>query len=208
MIFFYGYDSISLDNSKHGEIIRKLGIAFDCHNTLVDSNYAWTKAFVDYVGKEHEENILMDLFGRRLKRRDIATKYGVDYNLVEKQSYRYSNLNGKAFLLIESAHDIGIPVFVISNAPLENVVKDLQNVGIDSCFEKIFSKEDGGKSNTEIFDNILNDYGLEILLFIGNEEFDDNIPHPSVLSVVITDFLLQRFSIVRNKEVNEQGRIV
>lgn len=186
----------------------KFGIAFDCHNTLVDSNNAWTKAFVDYAGKEHEDNISMDLFGRRLKRRDIATKYGVDYNLVEKQSYRYSKLNAKAFLLIKTARNIGIPLFVISNAPLENVIKDLQNVGIGSCFEEIFSKEDGGKSNTEIFDNILKDYGLELLLFIGNEEFDDNIPHPQVLSVAITDYLLQRFSIVRNKKVNEQGRIL
>ena len=189
------------------EAVRKFGIVLDCHNTIVDSNIAWTKAFMDYVDQKYENDIMLDLFGRRLKRRFIAQKYGVDYDSVEKKSYTYSKLNSKIFSLIQIAYENNIPLFVVSNAPLKNVVEDLKNVHVISFFKRIYAKENGGKQNLRIFDCILSDYDLDFLIFIGNEEFDDNILHPYVLSVAITDFLLQRFSIIKNMVVNDMGRI-
>ena len=189
------------------EAVRKFGIVLDCHNTIVDSNIAWTKAFMDYVDQKYENDIMLDLFGRRLKRRFIAQKYGVDYDSVEKKSYTYSKLNSKIFSLIQIAYENNIPLFVVSNAPLKNVVEDLKNVHVISFFKRIYAKENGGKQNLRIFDCILSDYDLDFLIFIGNEECDDNILHPYVLSVAITDFLLQRFSIIKNMVVNDMGRI-
>ena len=185
----------------------RFAVVCDCHNTLVNSNEAWTKAFVDFLGEELKPEVELCLYGK-IKRRDLAKKYKLDFTAVEKLAE--SNVTAKeqtvAFLM--ALKDAGIKLFVVSNAPRRRVVNDLNTANIYYMFEEIYSEEDGGKKNTKLFDNIISKYGLDYLLFIGNEEFDDHIDHPKVLCVAITSFLRKRFQIVNGYTLNANGIIL
>lgn len=175
-----------------------LGIVCDCHNTLVNSNEAWINAFTDYAGEDKRNNITLDLYKRRMKRCNIAYKYGVDLDCVTERANKYTAVNQPLKKLLCTMKAMGMPLFVVSNAPYAKVMNDLKNVKISNLFDKIYAKENGGKKNSAIFDEIIEEYELDMLLFIGNEEFDDNIVHPKVVSTALTSFLLKRFLIVRD----------
>lgn len=184
-----------------------LGIVCDCHNTLVNSNEAWINAFTDYVGEDKRNLITLDLYGRRMKRCDIACKYGVNIDYVTERANQYTVINQPLKKLLYTVKAMGVPLFVISNAPYDKVINDLENVKINSLFDRIYAKEHGGKKNSAIFDEIIERYKLEMLLFIGNEEFDDNIVHPKVVSTALTSFLLKRFFIVKDFKFDNIGHI-
>lgn len=42
--------------------MNRIGIVCDCHNTLINSNDAWIKAFSDFAGAEHAEEIALYLY--------------------------------------------------------------------------------------------------------------------------------------------------
>lgn len=181
-----------------------IGVVCDCHNTLVNSNEAWIKAFVDYIGEEKYEEVELYLYGK-MKRRDLAKKYLLDFNLVEKTAESYVTRKQQTIEFLLILKKMGIKLFVVSNAPRRRVVKDLQTANIDYMFENIYTEEDGGKRNKDIFEEILNRNQLDYLLFIGNEEFDDNILHPKVLSVALTSFLMTRYDVVKGYNFNSKG---
>lgn len=186
--------------------MKKIGVVCDCHNTLINSNLAWIRAFTDFAGEEKEEEIKLYLYGK-IKRRELARKYNIEFSLIEKRADIYEKAKQDVLNLLESFNSMGVPLFVVSNAPSARVLKDLEIVNIRSLFNKIYTGDDGGKKNLKIFDEILKDYHLDYILFIGNEEFDDNIPHPRVLSVVITSFLRERFQVVAGYNFDQEGKI-
>ncbi len=183
-----------------------IGIICDCHNTLVLSNEAWIKSFTDFLGMDHYEEISRCLYGK-IKRRELAHKYNLNFGDVEKKAESYVKENTKVIKLLNTLKLKGIDLFVVSNAPRRRVITDLRNTGIINMFKKIYSEEDGGKKNLQLFDKILSDHNLEFALFLGNEEFDDNIEHPNVLSVALTSFLIERFKNVGNLNFDSKGRI-
>lgn len=183
------------------------GVVCDCHNTLVNSNEAWIKAFVDYIGKDKSDEIELCLYGK-IRRRDLAKKYLLDFSLVEKTAESYVTVKSQTVNFLSVIKNMGIKLFVVSNAPRRRVVKDLQTVKIANMFEKIYTEENGGKKNTSIYDEILFEYQMDYLLFIGNEEFDDNIVHPKVLSVALTSFLNKRFDVVKGYGFNSKGVLI
>ena len=187
-------------------MIQRIGIACDCHNTLINSNPAWIRAFVDYIGLDKEAEIRFYLYGK-MKRRELAKKYGVDFELVENRADLYEKPNTKVIELLSMFKSIGIPLFIISNAPARRVLKDLSITGILSMFDRIYTGDDGGKKNLNNIENILSAYSLERLLFLGNEEFDDHIPHEKVVSVALTSFLRDRYEIIKGFNVDENGKV-
>lgn len=180
------------------------GVVCDCHNTLVNSNEAWIKAFVDFIGEDKSDEIELCLYGK-IRRRDLAKKYLLDFSLVEKTAESYVTIKSETVNFLSVIKNMGIKLFVVSNAPRRRVVKDLQTVKIENMFEKIYTEENGGKKNACIFDGILLEYQLDYLLFIGNEEFDDHIVHPKVLSVALTSFLNKRFDVVKGYGFSSKG---
>ena len=187
-------------------MIERIGIACDCHNTLINSNPAWIKAFTDYVGLDKEDEIRFYLYGK-MKRRELAAKYGIKFELIENRADLYEKPNTKVIEILGLFKNIGIPLFIISNAPARRVLKDLSITGIISMFDRVYTGDDGGKKNLNIIDNILSGYSLERLLFLGNEEFDDHIPHDKVVSVALTSFLRDRYSVIKGFNVDENGKV-
>ena len=187
--------------------MKKFGIACDCHNTLVNSNIAWINAFSDFTDNPKRQ-IALDLYGFRMKRLEMSRKYNVDYDMVEKRASMYIHENEKLKRLLILAAYNDIPLFVVSNAPYAKVKMDLDQVGLLSLFKKIYSQEDGGKRNKQIFDEIIENNDIDMLLFLGNEEFDDNIDHPNVLSFALTSFLLERFDIIKGYNIGRNGRVI
>ncbi len=175
--------------------MMRVGIVCDCHNTLILSNDAWIKAFLDYSSTENREKIEKCLYGK-CKRRLLANELNIEFSELETRVRLYSKKNDELISLLELFKQIGVPLFVVSNAPSRRVLKDITELKIDYLFEHIYTGDDGGKRNTEIFDEILRKYHLEKLLFIGNEEFDDHIVHPQVVSVVLSEYLLKRYKIL------------
>lgn len=174
----------------------KIGIVCDCHNTLVYSNDAWIQAFVDFIGEEKRKEIEYCLYSKS-KRRNLAFKYNLDFSCIEDKVTRYSQKNDSLIEMLNEFKNLGFPLFVVSNAPYYRVKNDLEMVNVAQIFDEIFSEEDGGKKNSQLFDHILNKYKLDFLIFIGNEEFDDYIEHPKVLSLVLASYLLKRFDVLK-----------
>lgn len=183
------------------------GIACDCHNTLINSNEAWIRAFVDYVGQEKESEITFWLYGK-MKRRELARRLNIDFELIENRANLYEKPNEKVISLLLIAKQMGIPLFVVSNAPAHRVLRDMEITGIRNLFIKVYTGDDGGKKNLSIFDSILDDFALDYLLFLGNEEFDDNIEHEKVVSFALTSFLKKRQSIINGETVDCDGVVL
>lgn len=163
------------------------GIVCDCHNTLINSNEAWIRAFVDYAGMEKENEITFWLYGK-MKRRELAKRLNIDFKLVEDRANLYEKPKDKVISLLTTAKQMRIPLFVVSNAPAHRVLRDMEITGITNMFTKVYTGDDGGKKNLSIFDRILEDYHLDYLLFLGNEEYDDHIEHEKVVSFALTSF--------------------
>ena len=187
--------------------MRKVGIACDCHNTLINSNHAWVHAFVDYIGREKEDEIKFYLYGKH-KRRELAKKYDVEFEKIEDRADNYEKQNDQLIRILYVAKEMNIPLFVVSNAPARRVLKDMRITGVIDLFDRIYTDEDGGKSNLQLYDRLLNDYNLEYLLFLGNEEFDDHIPHERVVSFALTSFLRDRCEIINGCRVDNSGKVV
>lgn len=185
----------------------KLGFFFDCHNTLINSNDAWVMAFTEHIGKKATEDITINLYGK-LKRREIAKKYGVEFELIEESANKYMVRNQLLIDLIKDLKDSGINLFIVSNAPRKRVEGDLLNVDIKQLFDEIYTGDEGGKKNNKIFDDILKKYSLEYGFFIGNEEFDDHIDHPRIMSMVLTSFLRKRYNLIRDYVLDDNGVIL
>lgn len=183
-----------------------VGIVCDCHNTLINSNPAWIKAFTDFVGNEKKEEISFYLYGK-MKRRDLAGKYGIDFKLIEERADLYEKPNDTVVNVLNGFRAVGIPLFVISNAPSRRVLKDLRITGLTEMFERIYTGDEGGKKNNALFDEIIAEYKLDWILFLGNEEFDDHIFHDKVVSVAITSFLRDRFSVINGFNLDSTGKV-
>lgn len=183
------------------------GIVCDCHNTLINSNEAWIRAFVDYAGMEKENEITFWLYGK-MKRRELAKRLNIDFKLVEDRANLYEKPKDKVISLLTTAKQMRIPLFVVSNAPAHRVLRDMEITGITNMFTKVYTGDDGGKKNLSIFDRILEDYHLDYLLFLGNEEYDDHIEHEKVVSFALTSFLKRRVDIVNGKIVDCNGVVV
>lgn len=183
------------------------GFFFDCHNTLINSNDAWISAFVDKIGDDNRTYITDGLYGK-LKRKNISKKYNLNFEEITAEASKYMMTNELLVDIIKEMKESGIKVFVVSNAPRERVVKDLQTVRIAELFDEVYTGDEGGKQNNKIFDDLLEKYSLKYGFFVGNEEFDDHITHPKIISVVLTSFLRKRFSILKNKYyLNDDGSI-
>lgn len=187
--------------------MNRFGIVCDCHNTLINSNEAWVRAFVDYAGKEYESTITFWLYGK-MKRRELAKRLNIDFELIENRANLYEKPNMEVISLLMMAKQMEIPLFVVSNAPSRRVLRDMEITGICDLFTKIYTGDDGGKKNLSIFDNILNDFNLDYLLFLGNEEFDDHIEHEKVVSFALTSFLKKRNSIINGETVDSNGVVL
>lgn len=187
--------------------MNRFGIACDCHNTLINSNEAWVRAFVDYAGEEYESTITFWLYGK-MKRRELAKRLNIDFELIANRANFYEKPNMEVISLLMMAKQIEIPLFVVSNAPSRRVLRDMEITDICDLFTKIYTGDDGGKKNLSIFDNILNDFNLDYLLFLGNEEFDDHIEHEKVVSFALTSFLKKRNSIINGEIVDSNGVVL
>lgn len=184
----------------------RIGIACDCHNTLINSNNAWINAFVDFVGEEKRNDITFSLYGKQ-KRRELARKYKVNFSLIEERADVYEKKNEKIINMLNAARNMGIPLFVVSNAPSRRVLKDMKITGIIDMFSRVYTGNDGGKSNLAIYNQILNEYHLDYLIFLGNEEFDDHIHHDKVISFALTSFLRERCDIINGYQVDKNGKV-
>lgn len=187
--------------------MNSFGIVCDCHNTLINSNEAWIHAFVDYAGHEHESNITFWLYGK-MKRRELAKRLNIDFELIENRANLYEKPNEEVISLLMMVKQMGIPMFVVSNAPSRRVLRDMEITGIRDLFTKVYTGDDGGKKNLSIFDKILNNFNLDYLLFLGNEEFDDHIEHEKVVSFALTSFLKKRHSIINGKTIDSNGVVL
>lgn len=187
--------------------MNKFGIVCDCHNTLINSNEAWIRAFCDFAGAEHKEEITLCLYGK-MKRRKLAQKYRLDFSLVEERADRYEKRNSCLIAALTVIKKTGIPLLAVSNAPAKRVLKDMEITGIRDLFLEVYTGDDGGKRNKQIFDEILLKHDLDYILFLGNEEFDDHIEHDKVISFALTSFLRDRFAVVKGYPFDEDGILV
>jgi len=187
--------------------MNRIGIVCDCHNTLINSNEAWVHAFVDYAGLDQESKITFWLYGK-MKRRELAKRLNIDFELIENRANLYEKPKEEVISFLMMAKQIGIPLFVVSNAPSRRVLRDMEITGIRDLFTKVYTGDDGGKKNLSIFDSILNDFNLDYLLFLGNEEFDDHIDHEKVVSFALTSFLKKRHSVINGETVDNNGVVL
>jgi len=172
----------------------------------MNSNEAWIKAFTECLGNEYEDEIKTYLYGK-IKRKQLASKYNLNFSLVEKLVENYLTENKLLIEILYYLKSKDFNIFIVSNAPRRRVVGDLDCCGITDLFNEVYTSDEGGKRNTSIFDNILAKYGLDFGFFIGNEEFDDYIEHPRIISMVLSSFLRTRFNILKSFDFDENGVI-
>lgn len=184
----------------------KVGIFCDCHNTLMNSNEAWIKAFAEYAGMDKAAEIELYLYGK-FKRRELAKKYKIEFAEIERSADKYIEKKDNVIDILEIFKMVGVPLFVVSNAPRYRVMKDLEITGLTNLFQEIFTGDEGGKQNNKIFNELFETYKLERGFFIGNDEFDDYIYHEKITSLILADFLRIRHRIIGSYQMDEKGMI-
>ena len=162
---------------------NKILVCFDLHDTLLSSQKAWIIAFKEITKNDNKkfEAIKKEYLDGGWKR-EICKKYGYDYNdlkniylgIVEPME------EVKKFCLeMKKRHK----VFIITNATYKRALEDIGILKID--FEKVYSRDNGIKPDTEYIKNILKENDMEKMIMVGNEYERDVFDLPNTKSIIV-----------------------
>ena len=135
-------------------------VIFDCDGVLVDTEYlrflSWQKALlsenIDFVIEEYmplvghsPQNVLLML--KELKGIDIPEKVielkSANYRILQKQGVPpIQEMVAFARYLTEEKKELGIKVGLASSAPTEEILRNLQQIGLENAFDFIISGSD------------------------------------------------------------------
>ena len=154
---------------------------FDLHNTIVNSDNAWKKAFQKMLPDKQCYKAL-DMLDNGVSRHKICEKYNISYDSLEEE---YRNNLECNYYIIEWIRMIKreSKVILISNARKERIMKDLEKFKITLLFDQIYSGDDGKKNNCQYLEKIMNDNNIERMIYIGNDEVEDKLNNNRILSM-------------------------
>jgi beta-phosphoglucomutase len=136
-------------------------VIFDCDGVLVDTEHlkflAWQEALasinIDFSIEEYmplvghgSKNILLML--KKLKAMDISEEVielrNTKYQILQKQGVPpIQEMIAFARRLSEEKKSLGIKVGLASSAPTEEILQNLQQIGLENAFDLIISGSDG-----------------------------------------------------------------
>lgn len=165
----------------------KIAFGFDLHNTLLLSNEAWIQAYLFYSDAKLLEYITYAVY-RKQSRRRIADLLGVDYESVYQ---KYCELVTPSHRLIELIYSLkhNYPLYLISSASYERVIRDLSIWNGKSNFNLILTKETFNKNNPHDWCLLMRQQGIDLLIYIGNDPEEDVVCCPGVITFICGDFL-------------------
>lgn len=167
---------------------KKIGFAFDLHGTLVQSNEAWITAFLLEIGENSVRDDIQKMVYQKTSRRDISVRYGIDFEKVQKRYYDIVEPDYNMCNLVNILSN-NYPTFLISSAPMERVERDLRTASLDAVFLKKFYSGTFCKQNREDWENLLVEFGLDLLFYIGNDYEEDIINYDKVCTLLNGKFL-------------------
>lgn len=159
----------------------KIGILFDVHGTLLDSNKAWISSFSKYGDKPSE--YYSDKIWGKYSRKQLAKEIGVSFDII-KAEYRKNLLprNEIVNMLIELSKSY--EVAILSNARKEDVNEDLKKIEKIPKM-RIFSREDGKKPDSKYVEHVLEKLEWEKAYMIGNDPDEDVFNTEKVTSLIV-----------------------
>lgn len=145
----------------------RLLIAFDLHDTLVNSTKAWLKAYKRMNSNEYKK-IKKD-YKNGMFRKDICKKYDIEYEHLKEIYREYLHENKlvlKYYDLIRNNYD----TCIITNASSIRARKDLEHCNIK--YDKLYTSEDGLKPDKKYIYKIMKENKCDFLILIGNQDED------------------------------------
>ena len=165
--------------------MNKLLLACDLHNTLVYAQEAWSEAFSECTKIERDK--IDEYLRSKISRKILAKQLGCSYDSVYEIYRKRIKPIDSVIEFVKIFESYGIPIIIISAASKERVYNDLEV--IKEYFEicEIYCKENFKKNSYKDWEALINKYGCQRILYLGNDKSEDIISHEKVISIIIND---------------------
>lgn len=161
-----------------------IGLMVDLHGTLLDSNYAWSKAFQKFDPKR------MDYYSHALcnkvSRKELANIAGVPFEQI-KAEYRKNLRPREEILAIVNILKKSFELVIVTNSKRNDALLDLEYLP-NLNYKAIFTKEDGCKPDMEYLNSIIEQLNWEFAYLIGNDICEDCVDMKNVCSILVPDY--------------------
>lgn len=164
----------------------KMVFGFDLHGTIVNSDEAWKSAIIK-VAPSKLRDVILNAYNSGVSKRCICTLYNINFSLLEEEYRRCLSCNDKVVQLIKLIFKKQ-EIILISNGNKERVYKDLQKFGLVNYFSKIYTKEDGDKTDKNYIDHIIKSNNIDLLVYIGNNWEEDVLDNEKAYSLIHKDY--------------------
>jgi PAS domain-containing protein len=154
------------------------GLLVDVHGTLLLSNRAWARAFGRYDPDRF--GMYCEEISKKRDRRELAAIAKVPYERIVDAYREELTPRQDVIRMIERS---GLPRVIVSNARRERLLLDLEL--LDFACDRIYTKEDGRKPDTNYLERILRDQRWDCAYLIGNDPIEDYSMHPRIQSIII-----------------------
>lgn len=166
----------------------KIAIGFDLHNTIVESNSAWLKAFILHNNNNTDKSYIEFLIYNKVSRKKIASEIEADYDEVLSDYHRFVKADAKMVALIRELYG-KFPLYLISSSSKEKVMRDLESWNGKQYFLEIYTKETFCKNKEMDWNKLLDELNVDLLIYLGNDFEEDIIECNRVLSLISGEFL-------------------
>lgn len=156
----------------------------DFHGTIVDSNAAWIKAYLD-LGATDTEYVTRHVFQKE-KRSVIAEKFGIDYEKLKLKYRENLHIRHEVVNIIKSLPG-SQNIIIISNSSKAKLLKDMKKVKNEHMLNiiDVYSKEDGNKQDIKFVKKILNKYNIDRIYMIGNDIREDFSQCEEITNIIV-----------------------
>ena len=156
----------------------------DFHGTIVDSNTAWIRAYLD-LGATDIEYVTRLVFQKE-KRSIIAEKFGIDYEKLKLKYRENLHIRYEVVEIIKSLPG-SQNIIIISNSSREKLLKDMEKIKNEHTLNiiDIYSKEDGNKRDIKFVKKILNKYNINRTYMIGNDIREDFSQCEKITNIIV-----------------------
>ena len=168
----------------------------DFHGTIVDSNSAWIKAYLN-LGVKNIEDITTQVYQKQ-SREKLALYYNIDYSLLLDEYRKNLHVRPDVISLIHAIHG-NDNIIILSNSSKEKLYKDIEQVQAehDLKFSFVYSKEDGNKNDALFIDELCSKHNITKAYMLGNDIREDLVINDNITNI----FIPYKQSILLNKNI-------
>ncbi len=167
-------------------------IAFDLHNTLINSNAAWVKTYMELCANANKAKIVQMIYNKE-SRKKISSDLGLNHSEVLEKYLSISKEKTEIYDIFILYNDLGMNPLIISSANRDIVFSDVKSsIGTWVDKKRIYYREIFNKKEIKDWIFLLAKHHAKRIIYYGNDITEDFVDDERIISVLRTRFLVDK----------------